>query len=361
MNDKRPQLELINRDRNTIVSSILIEKIYKDGSINSVGSRYVRVFRIGDINYKLSDNKNLIDEAYKNVINSIDKNVEISLIIDSKKISKKFIEEKVMLKHIDDKFNYLRDGINETIAKNSSIETLVKDKYMVIAFTEDRSKVNYKGNAINRMNLISNAIKRSFESISDTRLMELTQDETIKLFYNLYNKDRIEDKLSDENCDLISEKTREELGISYAELIAPKEMIFYRDFIKMNSKYIVALHLDDINKQIDTDTMERLTDNNFPAIIGLKERAIDALTTSFLIGRELGNIEGEIYDIQRRLAESKVSVELIPQMLKLRREEAIRINENIKTRNDVLFDMGLYALVYCDSIEECIYNWFKRI
>lgn len=361
MNDKRPQLELINRDRNTIVSSILIEKIYKDGSINSVGSRYVRVFRIGDINYKLSDNKNLIDEAYKNVINSIDKNVEISLIIDSKKISKKFIEEKVMLKHIDDKFNYLRDGINETIAKNSSIETLVKDKYMVIAFTEDRSKVNYKGNAINRMNLISNAIKRSFESISDTRLMELTQDETIKLFYNLYNKDRIEDKLSDENCDLISEKTREELGISYAELIAPKEMIFYRDFIKINSKYIVALHLDDINKQIDTDTMERLTDNNFPVIIGLKERPIDALTTSFLIGRELGNIEGEIYDIQRRLAESKVSVELIPQMLKLRREEAIRINENIKTRNDGLFDMGLYALVYGDSIEECMNNVYSFI
>ena len=361
MNDKRPQLELINRDRNTIVSSILIEKIYKDGSINSVGSRYVRVFRIGDINYKLSDNKNLIDEAYKNVINSIDKNVEISLIIDSKKISKKFIEEKVMLKHCDDKFNYLRDGINETIAKNSSIETLVKDKYMVIAFTEDRSKVNYKENAINRMNLISNAIKRSFESISDTRLMELTQDETIKLFYNLYNKDRIEDKLSDGNCDLISEKTREELGISYAELIAPKEMIFYRDFIKINSKYMVALHLDDINKQIDTDTMERLTDNNFPVIIGLKERPIDALTTSFLIGRELGNIEGEIYDIQRRLAESKVSVELIPQMLKLRREEAIRINENIKTRNDGLFDMGLYALVYGDSIEECMNNVYSFI
>ena len=361
MNDKRPQLELINRDRNTIVSSILIEKIYKDGSINSVGSRYVRVFRIGDINYKLSDNKNLIDEAYKNVINSIDKNVEISLIIDSKKISKKFIEEKVKLKHCDDKFNYLRDGINETIAKNSSIETLVKDKYMVIAFTEDRSKVNYKENAINRMNLISNAIKRSFESISDTRLMELTQDETIKLFYNLYNKDRIEDKLSDGNCDLISEKTREELGISYAELIAPKEMIFYRDFIKINSKYMVALHLDDINKQIDTDTMERLTDNNFPVIIGLKERPIDALTTSFLIGRELGNIEGEIYDIQRRLAESKVSVELIPQMLKLRREEAIRINENIKTRNDGLFDMGLYALVYGDSIEECMNNVYSFI
>ena len=83
MDDKRPQLELVNRDRNTIVSSILVEKIYEGGSIHSVGSRYVKVFKIQDINYKLSDDKRIIDEAYKNVLNSTDKNVEISLIINS--------------------------------------------------------------------------------------------------------------------------------------------------------------------------------------------------------------------------------------------------------------------------------------
>ena len=120
MDDKRPQLELINRDRNTIVSSILIEKIYEDGSIHSVGSRYVKVFKIQDINYKLSDDKQLIDDAYKNVLNSTDKNVEISLIINSKKISKKYLSENVILHHKDDGFDYLRDGINETIRKNSS-------------------------------------------------------------------------------------------------------------------------------------------------------------------------------------------------------------------------------------------------
>lgn len=370
MDDKKPQLELINRDRNTIVSSILVEKIYEDGSIHSVGSRYVKIFKIQDINYKLSDDKHLIDEAYKNVLNSTDKNVEISLIIDSKKISKKFLDEKVILSHKNDGFDYLRDGINETIRKNSSTETLVKDKYLVIAFTEERTivkkgkeekKFHYKENAKNRMFLISNAIKRNYESISNARLVELTQDETIKLLYSLYNKDRTEDKLSNETYDLISEKSREELGISYTELIAPKSMEFYKDFIKIGNKYMVALHMDDINKQIDTDTLERLTDNNFEVLIGLKERPIDALTTSRLIGRELGNIEGEIYDIQKKLAESKVSVDLIPQMLKLRREEAIKINENIKTKNDGLFDMGLYALVYGNSYEECLDNVYSFI
>ena len=371
MDDKRPQLELINRDRNTIVSSILVEKVYEDGSIHSVGSRYVKVFKIQDINYKLSDDRHLIDEAYKNVLNSTDKNVEISLIINSKKISKKYLSENVILHHKDDGFDYLRDGINETIRKNSSTETLTKDKYLVIAFTEERDvkrkdgkvehKIHYKENASNRMKLISNAIKRNFESISNARLIELTRDETIKLLYYLYNRDRVNDKLSDETYDLISEKSREELGLSYAELISPKSMGFYKDFMKFNSKYMIALHMDDINKQIDTDTLERLTDNNFEVLIGLKERPIDALTTSRLIGRELGNIEGEIYDIQKRLAESKVSVDLIPQMLKLRRDEAIKINENIKTKNDGLFDMGLYAVVYGDSYDECIDNVYSFI
>ena len=371
MDDKRPQLELVNRDRNTIVSSILVDKIYEDGSIHSVGSRYVKVFKIQDINYKLSDDKHLIDEAYKNVLNSTDKNLEISLIVNSKKISKKYLNENIILKHKEDKFNYLRDGINETIRKNSSTETLTKEKYLIIAFTEERDvkgkggkieyKIHYKENASNRMKLISTTIKRNFESISDARLIELTRDETIRLLYYLYNTDRVNDKLSNEDYDLISEKSREELNISYAELISPKTMEFYKDFIKFNSKFMIALHMEDINKQIDTDTLERLTDTNFEVLLGLKERPIDALTTSRLIGRELGNIEGEIYDIQKKLAESKVSVDLIPQMLKLRREEAIKINENIKTKNDGLFDMGLYAIVYGNSYEECLDNVYSFI
>lgn len=320
MDDKRPQLELVNRDRNTIVSSILVENIYEDGSIHSVGSRYVKVFKIVDINYRLFDDKQLIDEAYKNVINSSDKNVEISLIINSKRLSKKYLYDKVLLQRKNDNFDYLRDGINETIKKNSSIDTLTKDKYLVIAFSEER------GGALNRMRLISNAIKRNFESIANARLIELTRDETIKLLYYFYNKDRINDTLTSETFDMISEKSKNELDISYAELILPKTIDIYKDFMKINNKYMIALHMEDINKQIDTDTLERLTDNNFEVLIGLKERPIDALTTNGLISRELGNIEGEIYDIQRKLAESKVSVDLIPQMLKLRRDEAIKIN-----------------------------------
>ena len=361
MDDKRPQLELVNRDRNTIVSSILVEKIYESGSIHSVGSRYVKVFKIQDINYKLSDDKHIIDEAYKNVLNSTDKNVEISLIINSKKISKRYLNENVLLHHKDDGFDYLRDGINETIRKNSSTETLTKDKYLVIAFTEERDKAHYKENAINRMRLVSNAIKRNFESVDGARLIELTRDETIKLLYYFYNKDRVDDILSSGSFDLISEKSREELGITYAELISPKNMEFHKDFMKFNSKYMIALHMDDINKQIDTDTLDRLIDNNFEVLIGLKERPIDALTTNMLIGRELGNIEGEIYDIQKNLAKAQVGIDLIPQMLKLRREEAIKINENIKTKNDGLFDMGLYAVVYGNSYEECIENVYSFI
>ena len=361
MDDKKPQLELVKRDRNTIISSILIDEIYDDGTINSINNRYVKVFRISDINYKLSDNSHLIDDLYKNVLNSIDKNIELSLIIDSNKLGKKFLDEKVLLKHKNDNLDYLRDGINETINKNTSTETLVKDKYLIIAFIEERKNDHNIENAKNKMNLISSSIKRNFESISGTRLIELTQDETIKFLYYLYNKNRVNDKLSDENYDLISEKSRIDLGITVSDLIKPKTFEVYKDFIKVNDKYIIALHMDDINKQIDTDTLERLTDNSFPVIIGLKERPIDSLTTNRLIGRELGNIDGEIYDIQRRLSESKVSVDLIPQTLKIRRDEAIKINENIKTKNDGLFDMGLYALVYGDTYEDCTQNVYSFI
>ena len=156
MDEKKQKLELVGRDRNSIVSSILVDKIYDDGTILSINNRYVKVFRISDINYKLSDNKKLLDEAYKNVLNSTDKNIEISLIINSKKLSKKFLDEKVLLKYQNDNYNYLRDGINETINKNSSAETLIKDKYLTIAFTDERKSSKYETSVKNRMNLNGN-------------------------------------------------------------------------------------------------------------------------------------------------------------------------------------------------------------
>ncbi|MDO5564597.1 MAG: DUF87 domain-containing protein [Eubacteriales bacterium] len=360
MEDKKPKLELLERERITIASSILVEKIY-DSEILSYGSRYVKVFKISDINYNLSDDKSVIEEAYKNVLNSTDKNVEISLIIDSKKLAYRFIEEKVLLKHKADNLNHIRDGINENIKKNSSTETLVKDKYLVIAFTEDKVKKKYKENAMNRMQLLSDVVVRNFESIANARLIPLNADDMLKFLYYFYNRDRIEDKVKDDDFDMISKKTIEDLGISARELIAPHDMVFKNDFIKMNSKYIIALHMVDINKRITTEVLEKLTNNNFPIVIALKERPIDALTTNKLIGRELSNIEGEIYDIQGNLSKSNVSIDLIPQNLKIRREEAININESIRTKNDGLFDMGLYALIYGDSYEECKDNVYACI
>lgn len=360
MEDKKPQLELLKSDRMTIGDSILVEKIY-NGEIHSFGSRYVKVYKIADINYNLSDDKSVIEEAYKNVLNSMDKNVEISLIIDSKKISERYIEDNILLKHRDDKLNHLRDAINENIKKNSSTETLVKDKYLVIAFTEDRSKKKYKENAMNRMNLTSSVVVRNFESIANARLIPLDADKMLKFLYYFYNRDKVEEKLKNDSFDMISKKTLDELGVSPRELIAPHDMAFGNDFIKINGKFSIALHMVDINKQISTDVLDKITNNNFPVVIGLKERPIDALTTNKLIGRELSNIEGEIYDIQGNLSKSNVSIDLIPQNLKIRREEAISINESIRTKNDGLFDMGLYALIYGDSYEDCKDNVYTFI
>ena len=361
MEDKKPQLELLERDRVTIGQSILVEKIYDDGSILSFGSRCVKVFKISDINYNLSDDKMLIETAYKNVLNSMDKNIEVSLIIDSKKISKRYIEENVLLKNKDDNLNHLRNAINDNINENSSTETLVKDKYLIIAFTEDRDNKKYKENAINRMNLASSVVVRNFESIDNARLIPLKKDQMLKFLYYLYNRDKVENKLKNDTFDMISSKTLDDLEISVRELIAPHDMTFGSDFIKLNDRYLVALHMVDVNKQISSDSLEKLTNNNFPVLIGLKERPIDALTTNKLIGRELSNIEGEIYDIQGNLSKSNVSLDLIPQNLKIRREEAININESIRTKNDGLFDMGLYALIYGDNFDELKDNAYTFI
>ena len=107
--------ELKKENIETIEDSIYLDKILNNNIIKSINNRFVKVYRLEDINYQLSDieGKESILNNYMNLFNNLDKDIGVSIILSCKQnVENYFLELQ------NDELQYLRDAINETIDIN---------------------------------------------------------------------------------------------------------------------------------------------------------------------------------------------------------------------------------------------------
>ena len=81
----------------TIEGSIYFDKIIGDGVIKSVNHKYVKMYKIEDINYRLSDDEGKLSilSNFMNFFNNTDRDIGISIIMTCKQnVDEFYIEER---------------------------------------------------------------------------------------------------------------------------------------------------------------------------------------------------------------------------------------------------------------------------
>ena len=89
--------EIRKESVDTIEDSIYFDKIIGENIIKSVNNKYVKLYKIEDINYRLLDieGKESILLNYMNLFNNLDKDIGISIILSRREnIDEFYVEEK---------------------------------------------------------------------------------------------------------------------------------------------------------------------------------------------------------------------------------------------------------------------------
>ena len=176
--------EIRKESIDTIEDSIYFDKIIGENIIKSVNNKYVKLYKIEDINYRLSDSegKESILLNYMNLFNNLDKDIGISIVLSRREnIDEFYVEEK------DDNLSKLRNAINETIKENiyKNGKCNIIKKYIALDI-EDKSD----DSAIKRFDVIDDIIKGDFYEIGGCYLKEEKVDNLIKILYLYYSPDK---------------------------------------------------------------------------------------------------------------------------------------------------------------------------
>ena len=352
--------EIRKESIDTIEDSIYFDKIIGENIIKSVNNKYVKLYKIEDINYRLSDSegKESILLNYMNLFNNLDKDIGISIVLSRREnIDEFYVEEK------DDNLSKLRNAINETIKENiyKNGKCNIIKKYIALDI-EDKSD----DSAIKRFDVIDDIIKGDFYEIGGCYLKEEKINNLIKILYLYYNPDKRE--VYKRNKGSFSIDNIKSLNLSIKEIIRPSSMEVKSKHIKFNETYERCLYLRRTNKtlqatclnQIINDTRSLLNETTDTTIC-IKVRQIDRDIAIKMAKRELGNVEGDIYNVQRKFSKRSISSDLVPRSYKQRREEALHISDSLMKRDENLFNVSIYCAIRSDSLNEVSNNSYKFI
>ena len=352
--------EIRKESIDTIEDSIYFDKIIGNGIIKSVNNKYVKMYKIEDINYRLSDDEGKLSilSNFMNFFNNTDRDMGISIIMTCKQnVDEFYIEER------DDNLSKLRNALNETIKeniyKNGKCNTI--KKYLCIDITDKSDE-----SAIKRFDVIDDVVKGNFYEIGGCYLKNQEINNIIKILYLYYNPDkRVTYK---ENIKSFDYENIKSLNLDIKKVIEPYSMKVMKKSIKFNDTYMRCLYLKRTNKtlqatclnQIINDAKSMLNDE-YDTTICIKVRQIDRDIAIKMAKRELGNVEGDIYNVQTKFSKKNVNTDLVPRSYKQRREEALYISDSLMKRDENLFNVSVYASIRSDSLNELSNNSYKFI
>ena len=344
----------------TITDSIYFDKIVGENIIKSINNKYVKLYKIEDINYRLSDSegKESILLNYMNLFNNLDKDIGISIILSRRdNIDEFYVEER------QDNLSNLRSAINETIKENiyKNGKCNIIKKYIALDIEDKKDN-----SAIKRFAVIDDIIKGDFYEIGGCYLREEKVENLIKIFYLYYNPDkRVTYK---RNKELFTESNLKSLNLSIKDIIRPTSMTVKSKYIKFNDTYERCLYLRRTNKTLQATCLNQIVNDTKSILnemtdttICIKVRQIDRDIAIKMAKRELGNVEGDIYNVQTKFSKRSISSDLVPRSYKQRREEALYISDSLMKRDENLFNVSIYVAVRSDTLNELSDNSYKFI
>ena len=357
--------ELNMKKHFSIEDSIPIEELYEDGLLKSINNRYSKSYSLQDINYRLSDKEDQrsILDNYKEMLNSFDEKVEYQFTVFNTKLSDTFMEDNIYYKFAGDGLDNLRASMNGIIKKNIIDDNKAFSKEKVITISTEASSYD---KVVKEFKVLEEVLSNGIEGIEGAKLNPLNSSKILQYLNSIYNikkKNNYYEKayFLRKKIELFTLQNALKQGISAKELVQPSSMEFYPEYIKFGDTYVKALYLTNTNKQIDTEVVDKICSLDFNILLTYKLRQMDMETAVRMVEDELANVEGDIYNNQRKLAEVGASTDLVPRNMKQRRDEALDANDALKLKDEKYFDMSLYVLLFADTKEELSENFFKFI
>lgn len=353
---KKARQKKADNNGNTTVTSIPYTNVFKNGIFCVLNHRYSRVYRINDINFKMSDlpMQNDIADQYSTFMGSFDDDVEIQVTLYNKKIALNEFKKNLLIKLHNDDLDVYRQELNEMLLEKLQSERngLITEIYLTISL--DAMNIQ---EASNRFFQIDAAVMDQMSAMTKTECIPLTLEERIDLLNSIYKNeptgkyvgtimvDGVErPKFSIDDCKA--------QGISSKHVIAPQKMTVGEKEIDLGKQFSRSYYFSYLPPWIKADVLTSLTKIPTNLLVTNTFNKIPTKDAINMVKANRSNIAGEIIDVQKDAAKQGIDASLIAPAKTEAEEEARGLLEGLTKDNMYLGTCVTVVTLFAETKEK---------
>ncbi len=309
--------------------SIPYLEMARDGICRVRDGYYSKTIRFTDINYQLAQNeeKDAIFENWCDFLNYFDSTISFQLSFINRHSSLKEYEKVIQIRPRDDAFNESRQEfahmLQNQLARGNN--GLVRSKY--ITFGVEAADIR---EARPRLERIQADILMNFKALG-VSAFPLTGEERLKILYETFNPDeKLPFAFSFDRIVRSGMKTR--------DFVAPTSFYFGsgREF-RMGSTLGAVSFLQILAPELTDRMLSEFLDMDRNLIITLHVRSLDQSKAIRLVKSKVTDINRMKIEEQKKAVRSGYDMDIIPSDLSTYSGEAVRLLEDLQSRNERMF------------------------
>lgn len=340
-----------NEEELSAQQSIPFDRMFKDGICRVADNFYTKTVKFSDINYQISSNedKNTIFDSWCDFLNYFDSSVKFQLLFVNSNGATDSFAQGIRIPSRNDGFADIaaeyQSFLREQLSKGNN--GLVKTKYLTFGIESNSIK-----NAKPRLERIEADILQNFKKLGVVA-EPVNGYERLRLMHRIFH-------MGEKTPFRFDWNKLTESGLSVKDYIAPSSFEFKngKEFCvghKVGAVSFLQILAPELNDRLLADFLDM--ESNI--VVSMHIQSVDQVKAIKTVKRKITDLQKSKIEEQKKAVRSGYDMDIIPSDLATYNEEAVRLLQDLQSRNERMFLLTFIVLNVAENKQQLDNNIFQ--
>lgn len=340
-----------NEEELSAQQSIPFDRMFKDGICRVADNFYTKTVKFSDINYQISSNedKNTIFDSWCDFLNYFDSSVKFQLLFVNSNGATDSFAQGIRIPLRNDGFADIaaeyQSFLREQLSKGNN--GLVKTKYLTFGIESNSIK-----NAKPRLERIEADILQNFKKLGVVA-EPVNGYERLRLMHRIFH-------MGEKTPFRFDWNKLTESGLSVKDYIAPSSFEFKngKEFCvghKVGAVSFLQILAPELNDRLLADFLDM--ESNI--VVSMHIQSVDQVKAIKTVKRKITDLQKSKIEEQKKAVRSGYDMDIIPSDLATYNEEAVRLLQDLQSRNERMFLLTFIVLNVAENKQQLDNNIFQ--
>lgn len=347
--------------RLTVQDSIPITAVHeKENLVETYPGLFTRLYTLGENNYQTEtlDVQEQMFVGFRSVLNSLGVDCEIAFTVFNQDVDFGEFKEAALMKEAGDSLDGLRREMNNIILDRirEGRNGLRKCKYITLGLHAADLK---KADEVFSRRLEGELSKQMKKLSSAAVPVPVTK--RLEILHDIYNIDSQGEFLTHTRIPDANGEAREvdsfdledirSQGLTVRDVVAPSSMQVFPKYMRLGSKFVRVMRVDQYPAQLSDEFFIRLTDVPFNLLSTINIQPIPSAEANRIVHRNYSLAQNEKAEAARKLAQEFLPEDMIPPAVREKVEKAEELREDMVGNDEKLFKTVHTVVFWADSMD----------